>query len=49
MNIHNGLTGEHIVTLPTFGANAYDAQFSPDNRFLITSSDTLRVWAVVEP
>lgn len=47
LNIFNGLTGEHVVTLPTFNENAYDAQFSPDNRFLITSSDTLRVWAVV--
>jgi len=47
LDIFNGLTGDYITSLITYNANAYDAQFSPDNRFLITSSDTLRVWAVV--
>ncbi|MDX2075815.1 MAG: WD40 repeat domain-containing protein [bacterium] len=49
LDIFNGLTGDYITSLITYNDNAYDAQFSPDNRFLITSSDTLRVWAVVEP
>jgi WD40 repeat protein len=52
--IYNGLTGENLANLSIHRESEYDmplhdAQFSPDNRFLITLSDTLRVWAVVEP
>lgn len=52
LKIYKGLTGENIADLSIHRESGYDmplhdAQFSPDNRFLITSSDTLRVWAVV--